>query len=273
MDDKNTLAKSQEYSNPAYLLKLAIENKADITQLKELMDLNDRFLAQKAKTNYLSAISKFQSECPVIKKKKKVSFVSQRTQSKTEYKYAELGDIDEQIKKALFNCGLSKQWKLKDVAENLECTCIISHVDGHSESTVMTAGKDDSGGKNAIQQRGSTITYLQRYTLISALGITTADEDVDGITPVAEVKKETPAPEAVNTNAMTAEDEKQIKEELALLTHEKQVLDYFYQWGKYEKNLIFKGMCQKHIATLPATAKFASEKERKAYKKPNTKKA
>ncbi len=44
----------------------------------------------------------------------------------------------------------------------------------------MSAGKDASGSKNDIQQKGSTQTYLQRYTLIGALGLSTADEDVDG---------------------------------------------------------------------------------------------
>ena len=35
----------------------------------------------------------------------------------------------------------------------------------------------------------STITYLQRYTLISALGISTADEDVDAGVPKEELKE------------------------------------------------------------------------------------
>ena len=44
----------------------------------------------------------------------------------------------------------------------------------------MSAGKDDSGQKNQIQQTASTHTYLQRYTLIGALGLSSADEDIDG---------------------------------------------------------------------------------------------
>ena len=44
----------------------------------------------------------------------------------------------------------------------------------------MTAPADTSGSKNAIQARGSTVTYLQRYTLLGALGLVTGDEDTDG---------------------------------------------------------------------------------------------
>jgi hypothetical protein len=42
----------------------------------------------------------------------------------------------------------------------------------------LTAGRDDGPGRNAIQQVGSTITYLQRYTLKAALGLAVShDED------------------------------------------------------------------------------------------------
>ena len=44
----------------------------------------------------------------------------------------------------------------------------------------MSAPADSSGSKNPVQQIGSTMTYLQRYTLIGALGLTTADKDDDG---------------------------------------------------------------------------------------------
>lgn len=81
------------------------------------------------------------------------------------------------------DCGLSYRWEIADKEKLIECTCIVSHVEGHSERTTMTAEHDGSGNKNAIQQRGSSITYLQRYTLIGSLGVTTADEDADGVQP------------------------------------------------------------------------------------------
>ena len=48
-------------------------------------------------------------------------------------------------------------------------TCVVSHRLGHSEENTLTAGRDESGNKNNIQAVGSTITYLQRYTLKAAL--------------------------------------------------------------------------------------------------------
>ena len=43
----------------------------------------------------------------------------------------------------------------------------------------MTGAPDTSGSKNSIQSRGSAVSYLQRYSLVGALGLTTADEDMD----------------------------------------------------------------------------------------------
>ena len=54
---------------------------------------------------------------------------------------------------------------------------------GYSESTELTADSDTSGTKNSIQAMGSTITYLQRYTLLSLTGLATHEQDTDGVPP------------------------------------------------------------------------------------------
>jgi hypothetical protein len=43
----------------------------------------------------------------------------------------------------------------------------------------MTAPRDATGKKNYIQSFGSTISYLRRYTILSAFGLTVSDEDND----------------------------------------------------------------------------------------------
>lgn len=184
---ENAIVKSNGTS-PADLLQLAIEKDVDIEKLSKLMDLQERWDAQQAKKAFLIAKSEFQSRCPVLHKSKRVGFTSKKTGSKVDYSYVPLGSIANQIKELLNECGLSYCWKTKEDAGRITITCIVSHIDGHSEENSMTAGKDDSGMKNQIQQIGSTMTYLQRYSLIGALGISTADMDVDGEQP-----KEKPA--------------------------------------------------------------------------------
>lgn len=165
--------------NPDYLLSLAVQQNFDVDKLEKLLALKEKWDAAQAKKAFISALTDFQNQCPDLRKTKKVSF----GQGKAEYNYAPLGDIDRQIKGLMRSCGMSKRWEIKDIEKDIEVTCIITHIDGHSEMTTMKAAPDSTGSKNAIQAKGSTIEYLKRYTLIGALGISTADSDVDAQQP------------------------------------------------------------------------------------------
>lgn len=194
-------------TNPSALLQLAVQQNLDIDKLEKLMQLQERWQAQQARKEFLSAISRFQAICPTLEKTKKVEFTN-KAGYKTKYNYASLGDIVESIKKPLSDNGLSFRWEIKEEENKLIVSCLISHLLGHSESTTMSAAKDDSGNKNEIQQRGSSITYLQRYTLIAALGISTADEDNDGDKedlPPAVYPKAKPAPVPQNGDGTKTE--------------------------------------------------------------------
>ncbi len=159
--------------SPMRLVEMAIQSNADIDKLEKLMDLQDRWEKGNAKKSFLAAMSEFQRICPDIMKMKKAHNSS----------YAPLGDIVSQIREPLSSCGLSYRFE-QDHASGIKVKCIVSHVDGHNESTEMTAPADSSGSKNGIQAIASTVTYLSRYTLTAALGIVTADADMDGRLPV-----------------------------------------------------------------------------------------
>lgn len=159
-------------SSPMRLVEMAIQSGADIEKLEKLMDLQDRWEAKQTKKSFLEAMSSFQRVCPDILKKKKAHNSN----------YAPLGDIVAHIREPLSDCGLSYRFEQKH-DNGVSVRCIVSHVDGHSESTTMTAQADTSGSKNSIQAIASTVTYLSRYTLCAALGIVTADADMDGRLP------------------------------------------------------------------------------------------
>lgn len=163
---------------PMTILDNAIAKGVDIDQLQKLMDMVQQWEKNQAQKAFFDALTTFQTKVPVIKKNKKADIRSDK--GSYSYKFTDLGSIANAIKEPLKECGLSYRWAFKTNNGNLIVTCYISHRDGHTEATEMEAGKDSSGGKNAIQQVGSTQTYLQRYTLIGALGLSTADEDNDG---------------------------------------------------------------------------------------------
>lgn len=161
-------------NQPSNLIAQAIEKGADIQTLEKLMALQERWEATQARKLFFSALSEFQKKVPVLKKTKLVSFKD------VKYKYAPLSEITKQIQVLLGQCGLTYRWEIKEDAANITVTCIITHNAGHTESTSMSSLADKSGSKNDIQARGSTITYLERYTLLGALGISSADTDLDG---------------------------------------------------------------------------------------------
>lgn len=166
---------SQQPETPVGLVALAVQQNLDIGHLERLLELQQRWEAGEARKAFYAAISRFQSELPPICRSDKVDAGKAGRR-----KYASLGTINEAIRPYLYANGLSFRFRQHQGPDGITVTCVVSHKDGHSEETTLTAGADGSGGKNAIQSVGSTVTYLQRYTLVSALGLTTVEADDDG---------------------------------------------------------------------------------------------
>lgn len=179
MDEVTTIQKAQ---TPADLLAQAVKSGIDVAGLEKLMSLQERWEANQARKAFFEAFTKFQSEAPELRKTSTAAF-DLKGGGKTEYKYAKLSDITRQLNDVLMLNNLSYRWEIQDDATTLKVTCIVSHIDGHSERTTMMANPDTTGSKNSIQARGSAIEYLKRYTLVGALGLSTADSDVDGQLP------------------------------------------------------------------------------------------
>lgn len=172
-----------QVTTPQTLISQAIEKGVDVESLSRLMDLQERYEANQARKSFFQAFTNFQASVPDIRKNKEVSF------AQTKYNYSPLADITRQIAKTLKENELSYRWEIQDNPTEIKVTCLVSHIDGHTERTTMQANPDTSGSKNPIQARGSAIEYLKRYTLIGALGISTADADIDGRLPNVDIDK------------------------------------------------------------------------------------
>lgn len=165
-------------ATPAQLLAIAVNQGADLDRLERLMQLQERWEANEARKAYLSAIAEFKRKPPTILKEKQVNF--QTSRGTTSYRHATLGNVTEPVIQGLAAVGISHRWNIDQTDSQITVSCILTHQLGHSESVTMKAGRDDSGGKNSIQQVASTVTYLQRYTLLSITGLATHDMDDDG---------------------------------------------------------------------------------------------
>jgi hypothetical protein len=163
-------------ATPADLLRIAVENGADLDRLERLMALQERWQAAEAERAYNVAFSAFKAEAVRIIKNRRVTDGPLKGKG-----YAELFAVVNAVTPALSAHGLHASWKLtKDERDWLEVTCTLKHVGGHSESVSMGGPPDAGGAKNAIQARASTVSYLERYTLKAITGLSEQEDDNDG---------------------------------------------------------------------------------------------
>jgi len=172
--------------SPMALISKAIDKDMSTEQIKMMMDLRDRDDAFQAKKAYTVAMADFKANAPTITKTKKVEY------GNTSYSHADLGKIASQIAAEMSKYGLSHAWDIdQSDPKCIKVICIVTHSMGHSESVPMQAPADTTGSKNVIQSIGSTVTYLQRYTLVAITGLAAGDEDDDGVNASPEGDQQT----------------------------------------------------------------------------------
>jgi len=176
--EKNDKALEKVGSTPADLVRLAVEGNADVDKLEKLIALKERWDANEARKEYVLAMAEFHKNPPKILKESKVDFTN-KAGVRTQYNYAKLAEITNAICKQLAENGLTVSWRTQENGKII-VTCRVTHAKGHFEETPLSSPPDDTGNKNKIQQVCSTVTYLQRYTLLSLVGLATYDTDDDG---------------------------------------------------------------------------------------------
>ena len=162
---------------PSDLIAMALDKQADPNVLSKLMDLQERWGAQQARKAFVLAMTAFKQEAPaVLKKNDRVDFTTQK--GRTVYNYANLGSIVQEMTALLGKHKLSAAWETSQNEKGMiKVSCHITHSEGHRETVTLEGPPDQSGNKNAIQAIGSAVTYLQRYTLLAALGLATTEDD------------------------------------------------------------------------------------------------
>lgn len=144
--------------------------------IAKVMDLQERWERNQARKAFDEAMAAAKAEIKTVAKNRAVDFTSPK--GRTNYRYEDLAEIARTVDPALAKHGLSYRFRAtSNPNEPITVTCIVSHRNGHSEENTLSAGRDESGNKNSIQGIGSTITYLQRYSLKAALGLAAGHDD------------------------------------------------------------------------------------------------
>ncbi len=151
---------------PMDMLARAVQSGADLDMIEKLMNLQERWEASNARKAFEESLAKAKGEIPVI---------IRNASGHNSKKYADFAAIAKVIDPILARHGLSYRFRTTQT-DKISVTCVLfGH--GHSEETTLSGPADASGSKNAIQAIGSTLTYLQRYSLVQALGLAAAEDD------------------------------------------------------------------------------------------------
>lgn len=151
---------------PDDMIGKALVAGADIDVIERLVALRERNDAANAKRAYANAVANAKAELkPIVKNREGHNS-----------KYADLEAFVNVVDPIITKHGLSYRWKT-DQSTGIKVSCILMHRDGYSEESPLEAPADKSGNKNDIQAIGSTLTYLQRYSLGQALGLAVANDD------------------------------------------------------------------------------------------------
>lgn len=172
--------------SPPELLHTAILQGADVEVIERLSALAERWQiaadSRQARKAFDAAMADAKAKMPTIKKNRHVKFAARDAgKAGTDYWHEDLAEVVDTVQGVFSGFGLFFRWRTtQPTPGQVTVACILSHRDGHSEETELTAAVDTSGNKNHIQAIKSASTYLQRSTLLAAAGVAARGADDDG---------------------------------------------------------------------------------------------
>ncbi len=165
--DVLVLPRQSEFATVGDLVRYAIETGMALDRLEGLMCYLGRALESDAELAFIAAMVEFKKAAPSIYKDQ--SGVLENGES---YTHATAGGVCEAIIGLLAAQGITHNWDTAYLPDGMiSVACNLVHLKGHRESTAMEAPPDSTGRMNAIQSMSSSITALQRQTLLAACGL------------------------------------------------------------------------------------------------------
>jgi hypothetical protein len=248
MPSKELAPVERHVITPMDMIMQAVASGAPMEVVEKLAILHERWEASQARKAFDAAMADAKAEIKPIFKKQQVDFTSQK--GRTNYAYEGMDDVAREVDPVLAKYGLSYRHRSSQNGKKLTVMCVMSHRGGHREDCAeLSADNDESGNKNSIQGVGSAATFLQRYTLKLALGLsTTKDNDGHAI----------PAASGPVSN-------EQYEELIALADEVDQNHERFCQWLSKDRKIDIESFLD-IPASCFARAKYALEAKRRAVK-------
>lgn len=152
---------------PMDMLDKAVAQGANVEVLEKLMGLQERWEANQARKAFNEAVAQAKAEIkPIVRDKT----------GHNDKRYVSFDAIARMVDPILSAHGLIYRFRSEQTDTRINVTCVLSR-GTHHEETTLSGPADTTGNKNAIQAIGSTLTYLQRYSLVQMLGLAASDDD------------------------------------------------------------------------------------------------
>ncbi|PIZ25613.1 MAG: hypothetical protein COY47_04980 [Chloroflexi bacterium CG_4_10_14_0_8_um_filter_57_5] len=158
-------------------IRQAINKKVPVETMERLLAMRKEYKEEQAKEAYITAMSQFQAECPIIRKDKKVN----NKDGTLRYIYAPIDSILRQTKHLIQKYGFSYTIDTTVDEKWVDAVCKITHILGHTETSNFKVPIDSQAFMNEAQKFASALTFAKRYAFCNAFGILTGDEDDDSI--------------------------------------------------------------------------------------------
>lgn len=170
-EDAKRVPMTLEPMTPNQLVQIAVQNRESLDYVRELMQLEREWKADRAKEAFFAALAEF----------KKVPVNVTKDKENKQYKsfYTSLGNMVNTVNAAMAPFGLNANWEIEQNGEDIRVTCVLSHTLGHSIRVGLSAPPDESGNKNDLQKIKSTITYLEGATFQAVTGVVSNDKNLN----------------------------------------------------------------------------------------------
>lgn len=163
------------------VIERAASNKdVDMAKLEKLLDMQERIMAKNAEMAFNRDMALMQAELPTISERGEI-----KVNDVVRSKYARFEDINEAVKPVLQKHGFAVNFKTDTTGGSVKVTGLLTHREGHRETTEMTLPVDVSGSKNPVQAIGSSVSYGKRYVMEALLNLTSRGQDNDAAGLVA----------------------------------------------------------------------------------------
>lgn len=172
--------------SPMSIVQQAIEKGMTGAELNSLADFAERMQNREDRISFGDAMARFRDDIPVVVRSRGIKNKS----GEIRYMAAALEDVAGPLMKALAAQGIMYRWKSTDLPDGrtrVTCYLRLKGTAYEEEGATLAAPPDTEGGKDALKAVGSTVSYLEKYTLMESCGFHVHGTDpeavpLDGIT-------------------------------------------------------------------------------------------